>query len=307
MTSRPEAPQAPATPATPDYVMPGRLEFVTMMAMLTAMVAFSIDGMMPALPEIASDLSPDSPNAAQLVLTTFVLGLGIGTLFTGPLSDRFGRKPVIVAGVAVYVLAALASVLTVLGAVVIGFHARMRPGRGARAMVLGAGLGSLTAASIQGPMLQKIIGVFAIVIAIQMALDLKPRASRAVPSKLGLTAAGGVIGWASAIFGIGGGTLNVPFLTWRSLPMQQAVATSSACGLPIAVASALSFMLIGWSQPQLPEWSLGYVYLPAMVGIAFTSMFFARFGARLAHKLSPRLLKRLFALLLLCVGVSFLV
>lgn len=174
-------------------------------------------------------------------------------------------------------------------------------------ILLGAGLGSLTAASIQGPMLQKIIGVFAIVIAIQMALDLKPRASRAVPSKLGLTAAGGVIGWASAIFGIGGGTLNVPFLTWRSLPMQQAVATSSACGLPIAVASALSFMLIGWSQPQLPEWSLGYVYLPAMVGIAFTSMFFARFGARLAHKLSPRLLKRLFALLLLCVGVSFLV
>ena len=140
-----------------------------------------------------------------------------------------------------------------------------------------------------------------------MALDLKPKASGAVPGKLGLTAAGGVIGWASAIFGIGGGTLNVPFLTWRSLPMQQAVATSSACGLPIAAASALSFMLIGWNQPQLPEWSLGYVYLPAMVGIAFTSMFFARFGARMAHKLSPRLLKRLFALLLLCVGVSFLV
>lgn len=174
-------------------------------------------------------------------------------------------------------------------------------------ILLGAGLGSLTAASIQGPMLQKLIGVFAIVIAIQMALDLKPKASRSVPGKLGLTTAGGVIGWASAIFGIGGGTLNVPFLTWRSLPMQQAVATSSACGLPIAAASALSFMLIGWSQPQLPEWSLGYVYLPAMVGIAFTSMFFARFGARLAHQLSPRLLKRLFALLLLCVGVSFLV
>ena len=174
-------------------------------------------------------------------------------------------------------------------------------------ILLGAGLGSLTAASIQGPMLQKIIGVFAIVIAIQMALDLKPSASRAVPGKLGLTTAGGVIGWASAIFGIGGGTLNVPFLTWRSLPMQQAVATSSACGLPIAAASALSFMLIGWRQPQLPEWSLGYVYLPAMVGVALTSMFFARFGARLAHRLSPRLLKRLFALLLLGVGVSFLV
>ena len=66
-------------------------------------------------------------------------------------------------------------------------------------------------------------------------------------------------------------------------------------------------MLIGWGEPLLPEWSAGFVYLPAMAGIAITSMFFARFGARLAHKLSPRLLKRLFALLLLCVGVNFLI
>lgn len=173
-------------------------------------------------------------------------------------------------------------------------------------ILLGAGLGSLTAAAIKGPMLQKIIGVFAIVIAIQMGLELKPKASRGVPGKLGLTAAGGVIGWASAIFGIGGGTLTVPFLTWRSVAMQQAVATSSACGLPIASVSALSFMVIGWHQPGLPQWSLGFVYLPAMAGIAITSMFFARFGARLAHKLPPRQLKRLFALLLLCVGGSFL-
>ena len=174
-------------------------------------------------------------------------------------------------------------------------------------ILLDAGFGALTAASIQGPLLQKIIGVFAIIIAVQMALDLKPKAARSVPGKPGLVAAGGVIGWASAIFGIGGGSLTVPFLTWRSVPMQQAVATSSACGLPIASASALSFLVIGWGQPGLPAWSLGYVYVPAMVGIALTSMFFARFGARLAHRLPPRLLKRLFALLLLSVGLSFLV
>ena len=173
-------------------------------------------------------------------------------------------------------------------------------------ILLGTGLGSLTAASLQGPLLQKVIGSFAILIAIQMALDLKPRASRAVPGRLGLTAAGGVIGWASAIFGIGGGSLTVPFLTWRSVVMQQAVATSAACGLPIALAGALSFMLIGWERPALPAWSLGFVYLPALLGIALTSMYFARLGARLAHRLSPRLLKRLFALLLFCVGSSFL-
>lgn len=173
-------------------------------------------------------------------------------------------------------------------------------------ILLGAGFGALTAAAIQGPMLQKIIGVFALCVALQMALELKPKPGRQVPGKLALTAAGSVIGWASAIFGIGGGSLNVPFLTWRSVPMQQAVATSSACGLPIALAGALSFMLIGWDAPQLPAWSLGYIYLPAMAGIAITSMFFARFGARLAHRLSPRLLKRLFALLLFAVGLNFL-
>ena len=173
-------------------------------------------------------------------------------------------------------------------------------------ILLGAGIGALTAAAIQGPLLQKIIGVFALCIALQMALELKPKPGRAVPGKLGLAAAGSLIGWASAIFGKGGGSLSVPFLTWRSVPMQQAVATSSACGLPIAAAGALSFMLIGWEHPQLPAWSLGFVYLPAMAGIALTSMFFARFGARLAHKLSPRLLKRLFALLLFSVGLSFL-
>ncbi|CAI8924684.1 putative membrane transporter protein [Pseudomonas chlororaphis] len=173
-------------------------------------------------------------------------------------------------------------------------------------ILLGAGVGALTAEAISGPNLQKIIGVFALVVALQMTLDLRPKASRDVPGKLGLTLAGSVIGWASAIFGIGGGSLTVPFLTWRSVPMQQAVATSSACGLPIAVASAISFMILGWHDPLLPAHSLGFVYLPALLGIALTSMVFARFGARLAHRLSARLLKRLFAGLLFVVGLTFL-
>ena len=163
----------------------------------------------------------------------------------------------------------------------------------------------MTASLIQGPLLQKIIGTFAIVVAVQMALDLKPKASGGVPGKPTLTVAGWVIGWASAIFGIGGGSLTVPFLVWRSVPMQQAVATSAACGLPIAIAGALSFMFTGWGNPNLPQWSVGFVYLPALLGIAVTSMFFARFGARLAHRLSPLFLKRLFALLLFSVGLSF--
>jgi DHA1 family bicyclomycin/chloramphenicol resistance-like MFS transporter len=83
-------------------------EFVAIMAMLFATIAISIDAMLPALPDIAATLSPDAPNAAQLVITSFVFGMGIGTLFAGPLSDAFGRKRVIMLGSAVYAMAALA-------------------------------------------------------------------------------------------------------------------------------------------------------------------------------------------------------
>lgn len=83
-------------------------EFVALVAMLFATIAISIDAMLPALPEIAATLSPEAPNAAQLVVTSFVLGMGIGTLFTGPLSDTFGRKRVMLVGSGLYALAALA-------------------------------------------------------------------------------------------------------------------------------------------------------------------------------------------------------
>ena len=81
-------------------------EFIALIAMLFATIAFSIDAMLPALPRIAQELTPGNPNAAQLIITSFVLGIGLGTLVAGPLSDSFGRKPVIVAGAALYCLAA---------------------------------------------------------------------------------------------------------------------------------------------------------------------------------------------------------
>jgi len=84
-----------------------RAEFIALMAMMFATIAFSIDSMLPALPDIAHALTPADPNRAQLVLTSFVLGMGLGTLFAGPLSDSFGRKRVLLAGSALYVLGAL--------------------------------------------------------------------------------------------------------------------------------------------------------------------------------------------------------
>ena len=83
-----------------------RIEFIALIAMMFAAIAFSIDAMLPALPEIGRELSPQALNQAQLILTSFVLGIGIGTFFTGPLSDAFGRRNVIVAGTALYIFGA---------------------------------------------------------------------------------------------------------------------------------------------------------------------------------------------------------
>lgn len=173
-------------------------------------------------------------------------------------------------------------------------------------ILLGAFLGVKTAGQMSGQWLQIILGCFVILVAIQMALNLKPAAQDTQTSKTGFAVAGGFIGWLSSIFGIGGGTLSVPFFSWRGINMQQAVATSAACGLPIAIIGALTNIWEGWGNPEMPEWSAGFIYLPALFGIVITSSIFAKVGAKLAHRLPGPVLKRIFAVFLLCVGVRFL-
>jgi uncharacterized protein len=173
-------------------------------------------------------------------------------------------------------------------------------------IVLGALLGAWTASLLSGLALQNIIGTFVLLVAVQMAFNLKPAPGRGQPPTPVMAAAGGLIGWASAIFGIGGGTLSVPFLTWCNAVMRQAVGTSAALGFPIAVFGALGNLWAGWQHPELPDWATGYIYWPAFAGIVLASVPFARLGAKLAHFLPELLLKRLFALLLLLVGLRFL-
>lgn len=173
-------------------------------------------------------------------------------------------------------------------------------------ILLGAVLGVYTAAQLAGPQLQIVFGCFALCVAAQMAFGLKPKAGVAPPTSAGLATAGGIIGWASAIFGIGGGTLTVPYLTWKRVVMQKAVATSAACGLPIAVAGALTNICAGWGNQQMPEWSLGYIYLSAFFGIVVASSVAAKLGAKLAHSLPADKLKKAFAVFLLLVGARLL-
>ena len=174
-------------------------------------------------------------------------------------------------------------------------------------ILAGAFLGTYTAASLSGHILQKLFGIFALCVAAKMWFGFKAQEGKKVPGNPLLIAAGLGIGGISSMFGIGGGTLSVPFLRRISLSMQKAVATSAACGLPIAVMGAASNMMLGMGNRQLPEMTTGYVYWPAFVGIVLTSVFLARLGARLAHNLPAEKLQKMFAVLLLVVGSQLLI
>lgn len=172
-------------------------------------------------------------------------------------------------------------------------------------IAVGVWLGVNVAGRLPGEQLQLAFGLFMVVVALQMGLGLRPSPSRRLPGRGGMGMAGAVIGFVSALFGIGGGSLTVPFLSWCNVRMQAAVATSAACGLPIALVGLVSNVYVGWGRSGLPEGSSGFVYWPAVLGVAVTSALFARVGARLAQRLPAQRLKRAFAAFALLVGLQF--
>ncbi len=186
-------------------------------------------------------------------------------------------------------------------------------------LALGCFFGAGIAGQISGLYLQLIVGVFLLWVAFNMFIGGKKKvASHAttisetnnanpdLPSKPKQLAAGGVIGIASAIFGIGGGSLTVPYLTRYNVVMQKAVGTSAACGLPIAIAGALGFMIFGLQEDVNVPNTIGFVHIYAFLGIASMSFFTAKLGAKVAHILSPEILKKCFSVLLFVVGLYFL-
>ncbi|PTQ88160.1 sulfite exporter TauE/SafE family protein [Agitococcus lubricus] len=173
-------------------------------------------------------------------------------------------------------------------------------------LFIGSIIGAQIAHAIPARQLEIIIGCFALLTAAQMFSGWKGKLSNMpLPNTVGLASAGSGIGVVSAIFGIGGGTFTVPYLTLHGVSMTHAVASASACGLPIAIAGALGFMWAGWHETGLPKGAWGFVFIPAFLGISATSLLFARVGAKLAHRLPAETLKKLFAVLLVCVGLSF--
>lgn len=180
----------------------------------------------------------------------------------------------------------------------------------APALMVGALAGSYVAEQIGSAGLMRLFGIFAAVMGIRMMWRAtmrppQPGPERA-PGAVGHMGAGGVIGIASAIFGIGGGSLTVPYLCALRVRMQEAVATSSACGMPIALAGAAGYIATGWGNASLPAGTLGYVHLPSLLALVLTSVPMAAVGVRLAHRLPAQRLKQVFALLLLLVAADFL-
>jgi uncharacterized membrane protein YfcA len=131
-----------------------------------------------------------------------------------------------------------------------------------------------------------------------MFLDKKPKPSRQIPGPGGKVAAGGVIGFLSGLVGAGGGFISVPFMGWCNVPIHNAVATSAALGFPIALANAVGYVVSGQGVQGLPEGSFGYIWLPALGVIALSSVFMAPVGAKVAHALDVKRLKRIFACVL---------
>ncbi|NIC43397.1 sulfite exporter TauE/SafE family protein [Aquabacterium sp. A08] len=179
---------------------------------------------------------------------------------------------------------------------------RLAPG-----IALGAALASLGAFSLlKGQALALVFAGFVTFSGLQMLRDKKPAPSRTLPGTAGQLAAGGGIGFLSGLVGAGGGFVSVPFMTWCNVAIHNAVATSAALGFPIALFNAVGYVLAGQSVDGRPEGSLGYVFLPALAVIASASVLMAPLGAKAAHALPVKQLKRVFAFILFALAAVML-
>lgn len=175
-------------------------------------------------------------------------------------------------------------------------------------IVAGTLAGAWLAARMSTLALRWVFVVFLFSVAVQMLVKVREHARGADRQDASGRAvlAGGLIGFLSSMVGIGGGSMLVPLLLWDGLPMRTAIGTSAALGFMIAVSGSVGSVVSGHAVAGLPSHSIGYVYLPALAGIAVFSMMTAPLGARLAQHLPVLVLKRIFAILLMVLAVKLL-
>lgn len=173
-------------------------------------------------------------------------------------------------------------------------------------ILLGTAIGTVFAANIPAKPLAVFFTVFVVAVALQMGLNLKPKPSRQLPGAWTIGGVGMLIGSVSALVAIGGGSLTVPFLSLCNVRIQQAIGTSAAVGMPIALGGTAGYIINGWSHVGLPSGCVGFVYLPAVAFLVLTSMLTAPVGAKTAHRLPIATLKRIFAGLLVVLAAKML-
>ena len=176
----------------------------------------------------------------------------------------------------------------------------------APSIVFGSGLGGLTAGYLDSNTLQGLVALFLVVASIQLIFEFPPPPQNPRTNLVGPVVAGGGIGWLSGVFGIGGGIFSVPYFYHRGLKMMNAIGTSAACGIPIAIAGSISYIFIGQDSEILPDNSIGYVYLPATVIVGIMSSITAKYGVNIAHRMKQKKLRIAFAFLVMIMALNLL-
>jgi uncharacterized membrane protein YfcA len=175
-------------------------------------------------------------------------------------------------------------------------------------MIPGVLIGTFGGALIAGYLDKLWLGIlFALIVcfsATQLLLDLKPKATRALPSIGGLSLAGAIIGALASLAALAGASLTVPFLVSRNVKVHEAIGTAAAIGWPLAFAGTAGYVVSGWSASKLPEHSVGFVYLPAALWIVITSVALAPVGAWVAHQTQGKVLRRVFAIVMYVLALK---
>nr|WP_267869055.1 sulfite exporter TauE/SafE family protein [Shewanella electrodiphila] len=171
-------------------------------------------------------------------------------------------------------------------------------------ILIGALASGFISEQIASDDLQRAFAVFVVLMAIQMAFPFKPKANKQTPKFVVLFLVSTLIAIIAGLMGIGGGVLLVPFLTFCGLQMRQAVGFSSVTGCLIAISGTTGYIIAGMKVTDLPEGTFGFIYLPALAGIIISSMLIAPLGVKAASTWPTPILKRVFAGLLMIVGIK---
>ena len=173
-------------------------------------------------------------------------------------------------------------------------------------LVIGTLLGTLVADQLKSKYLAIFFVIFVYCSAVQMFADIKPKATRQLPGKAGMTSVAVIVGVFSSMVGVGGGVMTIPLMSLCNVPMRQVIGTSAALGLPIALAGTVGFIVMGLGKDHLPALSFGYVYLPALAGIVLGTFVTVPWGAKMAHNMPVTRLKKIFAVILFILATRML-